>query len=47
MNTALWIGAGLLAAVALTGGFTKVFVPTAKLAEAPAGSGPGTPGTAS
>ncbi|MEV0664827.1 DoxX family protein [Actinomadura luteofluorescens] len=37
MNTALWIGAGLLAAVALTGGFTKVFVPAAKLAEVPGG----------
>ncbi|MGI5204557.1 DoxX family protein [Spirillospora sp. CA-108201] len=37
MNTALWIVAGLLAAVAMTGGVTKVFVPGAKLAEAPGG----------
>ncbi|MFF4014220.1 DoxX family protein [Streptomyces sp. NPDC001843] len=32
MNTALWIAAGLLALVALTGGLTKSFVPKAKLA---------------
>ncbi|WP_329095648.1 DoxX family protein [Actinomadura citrea] len=37
MDTALWIVAGLLAAVALTGGVSKVFVPRAKLAEAPGG----------
>ncbi|WP_435210063.1 DoxX family protein [Micromonospora sp. bgisy143] len=32
MNIALWIAAGLLAAVALTGGITKTFVPRKKLA---------------
>lgn len=32
MNIALWIAAGLLAAVALTGGITKSFVPKQKLA---------------
>lgn len=32
MNLALWITAGLLAAVALVGGTTKTFVPKAKLA---------------
>lgn len=32
MNLALWITAGLLAAVALVGGFSKVFVPKQKLA---------------
>ncbi len=32
MNLALWIAAGLLAAVALTGGVSKAFVPKAKLA---------------
>jgi hypothetical protein len=32
VNIALWIAAGLLAAVALTGGVTKTFVPRAKLA---------------
>ncbi|MGP3929593.1 DoxX family protein [Nonomuraea sp. KM88] len=32
MNLTLWIAAGLLAAVALLGGFTKTFVPQAKLA---------------
>ncbi|MCX5558005.1 DoxX family protein [Streptomyces sp. NBC_00038] len=32
MNLALWIGAGLLAAVALGGGITKTFVPKEKLA---------------
>ncbi|GGQ12425.1 hypothetical protein BKA00_006535 [Actinomadura coerulea] len=37
MNVALWIVAGLLAAVALFGGATKVLVPRAKLAEAPGG----------
>ncbi|MGH3486572.1 MAG: DoxX family protein [Actinopolymorphaceae bacterium] len=33
MNLALWIAAGLLAAVALAGGISKTFVPKAKLAE--------------
>ncbi|GJF31024.1 hypothetical protein KNE206_37240 [Kitasatospora sp. NE20-6] len=32
MNSALWIAAGLLALVALAGGFTKSFVPKEKLA---------------
>ncbi len=32
MNLALWIAAGLLAAVALAGGLTKTFVPREKLA---------------
>ena len=32
MNLALWIATGLLAAVALTGGITKTFVPREKLA---------------
>jgi hypothetical protein len=32
MNLALWIAAGLLAAVALAGGITKTIVPRAKLA---------------
>ncbi|GLZ09090.1 hypothetical protein Acsp03_65560 [Actinomadura sp. NBRC 104412] len=32
MNVALWIAAGLLASVALVGGFTKTFVPKEKLA---------------
>ena len=32
MNLALWIAAGLLAAVALTGGITKTFVTREKLA---------------
>lgn len=32
MNLALWIAAGLLAAVALAGGASKAFVPKAKLA---------------
>ncbi|MFF7883678.1 DoxX family protein [Streptomyces sp. NPDC007896] len=32
MNLALWIGAGLLAVVALTGGISKTFVPREKLA---------------
>lgn len=32
MDTALWIAAGLLAAVALMGGITKTFVPKEKLA---------------
>jgi hypothetical protein len=37
MNLILWIAAGLLAAVALTGGVTKVFVPKEKLAAARGG----------
>ena len=37
MNLALWIAAGMLAVVALVGGIAKVFVPKAKLAEAPGG----------
>jgi len=32
MNTALWIAAGLLAAVALAAGITKTFLPKEKLA---------------
>ncbi|MFF5179990.1 DoxX family protein [Micromonospora sp. NPDC000316] len=32
MNLALWIAAGLLAAIALLGGVTKTFVPKQKLA---------------
>ncbi|MFC3499799.1 DoxX family protein [Micromonospora krabiensis] len=32
MNLALWIATGLLAAVSLTGGTTKMFVPKQKLA---------------
>ncbi|GLZ62267.1 MULTISPECIES: DoxX family protein [Micromonospora] len=32
MNLALWIAAGLLAAVALAGGITKTFVPKERLA---------------
>ncbi|MEV2238128.1 DoxX family protein [Micromonospora sp. NPDC049891] len=32
MNIALWIAAGLLAAVSVTGGITKMFVPREKLA---------------
>ncbi|MGF6889267.1 putative membrane protein YphA (DoxX/SURF4 family) [Nocardia sp. GAS34] len=35
MNIALWIAAGLLATVALTGGITKMFVPRTKLAAMP------------
>ncbi|MGW3495477.1 DoxX family protein [Streptomyces sp. NPDC001020] len=37
MNVALWVGAGLLAAVALFGGLVKTFVPTRKLAAAQGG----------
>ncbi|MFJ9368044.1 DoxX family protein [Nocardia sp. NPDC101769] len=37
MNIALWICAGLLAAVALFGGLTKIVVPKEKLAAAPGG----------
>jgi DoxX-like family len=44
MNLALWIGAGLLAVVALTGGITKTFVPKEKLAAAPGGGWAGDAG---
>ncbi|WP_018655816.1 DoxX family protein [Actinomadura flavalba] len=37
MNLALWIVAGLLAAVMLAGGLTKLFVPKERLAAAPGG----------
>ena len=37
MNLALWIAAGLLAVVALTGGVSKAFVPKEKLARTPGG----------
>jgi hypothetical protein len=37
MNLALWIAAGLLAAVAMAGGISKTFVPKAKLAAAHGG----------
>lgn len=37
MNLALWIAAGLLAVVALTGGISKAFVPKEKLAVASGG----------
>lgn len=37
MDVALWIAAGLLAAVALTGGISKAVVPKQKLAAAPGG----------
>ncbi|HSK59006.1 MAG TPA: DoxX family protein [Actinomycetospora sp.] len=37
MHLALWIVAAVLAAVALLGGITKVFVPQEKLAAAPGG----------
>ena len=37
MPLALWIAAGLLALVALTGGVSKTFVPKEKLARAPGG----------
>ena len=37
MNLALWIVAGLLAVVALTGGVSKTFVPKEKLAAIPGG----------
>ncbi|MFF5198546.1 DoxX family protein [Micromonospora parva] len=37
MNLALWIAAGLLAALALAGGITKTFVPKEKLAAANGG----------
>jgi uncharacterized membrane protein YphA (DoxX/SURF4 family) len=37
MNLALWIVAGLLAAVFLVAGSTKLFIPREKLAQAPGG----------
>ncbi|QKV74809.1 DoxX family protein [Amycolatopsis sp. Hca4] len=37
MDLALWLAAGLLAVVALTGGVSKAFVPREKLAAAPGG----------
>jgi DoxX-like protein len=37
VNLALWIAAGLLAAVALAGGISKTFLPKAKLAAANGG----------
>ena len=37
MNTALWIVAGLLAAVFLLAGSSKLFIPREKLAKAPGG----------
>ncbi|MFD3683658.1 DoxX family protein [Nocardiopsis sp. NPDC058631] len=37
MDLTLWIAAGLLAAVALTGGISKTFVPREKLAAVPGG----------
>jgi hypothetical protein len=37
MDLALWIAAGLLAAVALAGGISKTFVPVEKLGRAPGG----------
>lgn len=45
MNLALWIAAGLLAVVALTGGFSKAFVPKEKLAAAPGGDWTAAAGT--
>ena len=47
MNLALWIAAALLAAVALTGGITKTFVPKETLAALHGGDGPGTRASAS
>jgi len=44
MNLALWIAAGLLAAVALAGGVTKTFVPREKLAAAHGGGWTGDAG---
>lgn len=44
MNLALWTAAGLLAAVALTGGITKTFVPREKLAAAHGGGWTGDAG---
>ena len=46
MNLALWIAAGLLAAVALTGGVTKTFVPREKLAAVHGGGWTGDVGPA-
>ncbi|WP_283843729.1 DoxX family protein [Kitasatospora humi] len=44
MNLALWIAAGLLALVALTGGVNKTLVPKANLAKAPGGEWTGQAG---
>ncbi|GLY86243.1 DoxX family protein [Actinoallomurus iriomotensis] len=44
MNLALWICAGLLAVVALTGGISKTFVPKEKLSAAPGGGWTGDAG---
>ncbi|MGW1875769.1 DoxX family protein [Streptomyces sp. NPDC001975] len=44
MNLALWIAAGLLAAVALTGGISKTFVPLEKPAAAHGGGWTGDAG---
>ncbi|MFD9002355.1 DoxX family protein [Streptomyces sp. NPDC059582] len=44
MNLVLWIAAGLLAAVALTGGISKTFVPKEKLAAAHGGGWTGDAG---
>ncbi|HET6294688.1 MAG TPA: DoxX family protein [Kribbella sp.] len=41
MNLALWIAAGLLAAVALSGGISKAFMPKGKLDELSAKTGGG------
>lgn len=38
MNLALWIAAGVLAAVALVSGSSKAFIPKEKLAEYPGGT---------
>ncbi|MFF5027512.1 DoxX family protein [Streptomyces collinus] len=45
MNLALWITAGLLAAVALLGGITKTFIPKEKLAAQHGGEWTGNAGT--
>jgi hypothetical protein len=39
MNMVLWIAAGLLALVALVGGFTKTFIPKDELAHHDGGPG--------
>jgi hypothetical protein len=44
MDLALWIAAGLLAVVALAGGFSKTFVSREKLAAAPGGEWTGDAG---
>lgn len=35
MNVTLWVAAGMLAIIALTGGLIKLFIPKAKLAKQP------------